>query len=578
MAGKGFDFDFLGEFQRNWNIAQKSWKIGTKWGRMYAGNRARERIREELGREVADAVYEAVAAGRDPGPIINRARKDLAARKEREALLANPPDIHGSAAWPTAAELTKFLRPREAFDDPRSILLGAFCEEDSSALAGFVHWDDDGHLMTLAPSRQGKALTTIIPNLLRYRGSVVVLDPKSELYEATSAWRRANVGPVYRIAPFHDDHDPVTRGFPRHRYNPLTRIRTQSDARSLAEQLFPRDPKAPEFFAEDAVAFVTALIMHILDKAPPERAHLAAVRQATALPLPAFEALVGEMAKSGRASVRDAANNVLGKDKGRGVPNLRDTLNTKFSMWSADEIQRVVTGHDFDFEGLKDRPATVYIDVPFDLIEPHAAFIRMLFKSALDAMLRNRTVPKIPVLFLYDEFLSLGPFPEAQKAIRTHAGAGVRFWFFLQNVGDLKANYPNETWASFFNCAVKQYFGIDDDDTAGVVSRMLGPKTVAYRSTNAGANVSVQMGNWETDGSAGVSFSSGETVQFTGRPLLTPDEVQLLLSGWGADGTRESIVKLRGPRAFKAKITVWNESATCRARIGAYRDAGDRTG
>ncbi|WP_410052328.1 type IV secretory system conjugative DNA transfer family protein [Bradyrhizobium sp. SZCCHNRI1029] len=61
-----------------------------------------------------------------------------------------------------------------------------------------MHWDGDGHLLTLAPTRSGKSVTTIIPNLLRYRGSAVFLDPKGDLYEATSAWRPANVGPSAR--------------------------------------------------------------------------------------------------------------------------------------------------------------------------------------------------------------------------------------------------------------------------------------------------------------------------------------------------------------------------------------------
>lgn len=43
-------------------------------------------------------------------------------------------------------------------------------------------------------------MTTIVPNLLRDRGSAVVLDPKGELYEATSAWRAANVGGDLKIS------------------------------------------------------------------------------------------------------------------------------------------------------------------------------------------------------------------------------------------------------------------------------------------------------------------------------------------------------------------------------------------
>ncbi|WP_247565243.1 type IV secretory system conjugative DNA transfer family protein [Bradyrhizobium sp. 151] len=62
-------------------------------------------------------------------------------------------------------------------------------------------------------------MLTLAPT--RYRGSAVVLDPKGELYDATSAWRAANVGPVYRIAPFDKEGDRKTQGYPRHGFNPL---------------------------------------------------------------------------------------------------------------------------------------------------------------------------------------------------------------------------------------------------------------------------------------------------------------------------------------------------------------------
>ena len=43
------------------------------------------------------------------------------------------------------------------------------------------NWAGESHLLTVAPTRTGKATMQIIPNLLHYKGSAVVLDPKGEL-------------------------------------------------------------------------------------------------------------------------------------------------------------------------------------------------------------------------------------------------------------------------------------------------------------------------------------------------------------------------------------------------------------
>jgi type IV secretion system protein VirD4 len=565
----------LGDLGWLWNISKTSYKVANQLGRNWRASKEREAIRQQYGDEVADAVDAVIRAGKDPGPIIQRAEKARQERLEREQLLLNPPPIHGSAKWARSSDMKGLLKSREAFDTPSSILLGGFTEPDSDELEGFVQWDGDGHLLTVAPTRAGKAVTTVIPNLLRYRGSTVVIDPKGELYAATSAWRAANVGPVYRLAPFDDGSDPTTANFPRHGYNPLRRIKTQADARSLAELMFPRDPRAPEFFTEDAVAFVTALIRFVLDEAPPERRDLYTVRYAAAQPLQEFRKTVERMAKSRLPSVAEAANNVLGKSGDRGLPNLRDTLHSKLALWSDEAIQHNVRQHDFDFETLKDRPATVYLEVPFDLMQPYAPWLRVVLKAALDAMLRNTSVPEIPVLFVLDEYLALGPFPEFRNAIRTHAGAGVRLWFFLQDVSTLEEHYP-AAWKPFLNCAVKQFFGINDPYTAELVGRYLGTTTVAYKSTNASGNVSAQgsSGWFDEGGGTGMSMSSSETIQFAGRPLLSPDEVMTMLSGWQGKDWRHGILHLQGPGACKVRLAAHTASQTCMQRIGAWENQG----
>ena len=246
-----------------------------------------------------------------------------------------------------------------------------------------------------------------------------------------------------------------------------------------------------------------------------------------------------------------------------------DTLNSKLGLWSDPGLIAATDTSDVVFERLKDETATVYLTVPFDLMKPYAAYLKVVLQGALDAMRRNPRIPPIPVLFVLDEFLALGPAPEFREAIRTHAGYGVRLWFFLQDVGTLQEHYPGTSWQTFFNCAVKQFFGTDEPFTAELVAKFLGSTTVAYRSTTEGANVSAQMGG--EHGSAGVNMSSGESIQFLGRGLLTPDQVMTELSGWLPGGQRQSFVRLRVPgHPIRARLTSFEMSDTCRARVGAH--------
>lgn len=62
---------------------------------------------------------------------------------------------------------------------------------------------DDRHIITVAGSRAGKGRGVIIPNLLSYPGSMIVIDPKGDLAAETARYRREQLGQsVYVIDPF----------------------------------------------------------------------------------------------------------------------------------------------------------------------------------------------------------------------------------------------------------------------------------------------------------------------------------------------------------------------------------------
>ena len=262
----------------------------------------------------------------------------------------------------------------------------------------------------------------------------------------------------------------------------------------------------------------------------------------------------------------DAARAILEKDPQRGLKVLQDTLTSRLYEWKDADILKSIGGNDVRFESLKDETATVYIEIPFDMMKTFAGWLRVVLKSALDAMLANSRVPDIPVLFVLDEFLNIGPFPEYRDAIRTHAGAGVRLWFFLQDLYSLEEHYPGKSWQPFLNCAVKQFFGVNDHETAKMIGEYLGHKTHALRTTGSSANVAANLTGW--DGSANTNFAMNDGIQFLGRPLLTSDEVRELLGGWQGDGWRYGITDIAGTRPFKTQLVVHDKSETCRNRIG----------
>ena len=72
-------------------------------------------------------------------------------------------------------------------------------------------------VLLAAPARSGKGVGIVIPNLLSYPDSIIVLDIKQENYNVTAGFRRAHGQAVYLFNPFAEDGRT-------HRYNPLSAI------------------------------------------------------------------------------------------------------------------------------------------------------------------------------------------------------------------------------------------------------------------------------------------------------------------------------------------------------------------
>lgn len=529
-------------------------KTAGAWGRTIAANRVRAQLkRQGYDPITADAAAEAVKQGRDPAAVIAAADQARQARQRQAAMKANPPPIHGSARWANADDLTaaNLVRTREPGTGP-GLLLGHAHDQH-------LYWNGESHLLTVAPTRTGKATMQIIPNLLRYQGSAVVLDPKGELASATAAWRQKHVGPVYLLNPF----DLPPYDLPAARYNPLDFVRDERDATKLAEMIYPRvQDDRHRFFDNEAIGFLTAAVYFLARYAPAAHRTFGTLRRAVSGLNAEFYGMVRAMTDPAMPdSIRNAANNALSKNTDTGLPRLIDSLNQHLRIWDTPGLVNATATSDFDFRELKDQAATVYLLLPFDELTTFSTFVQLIFAAALDGMLMNPRRPDTPVLFVLDEFLALEPDDRFVNALRTHASAGARPWFFLQDLPTLEQKYPT-TWKSFLQVETKTFFGTDDPYTAELIATYLGDRTVAYESASGGPSVA----------GGGASYSITENLQLTGRPLLTPGEVIQRLASHDARQPRQAIHFLRGVPPVAATLTPWFKDPLATARM---READD---
>ncbi len=416
-----------------------------------------------------------------------------------------PSYSHGSAHWGDGETLHR----------PRGLLLGRQGRE-------LLRVAGEGHVLTVAPTRSGKGVSAVIPNLLDYPGSVLVTDPKGENYAVTARWRRGLGAPVYAFDPFGVAEGGAT-------YNPLDLIDAASaeavdDARLLADMLVLPGAREGDqaFWNEEARGVLTGLILHVAANAPTELRTLSQVRALLTLPPEPFTDLLEEMQGTQAAGglVARAAARVLQKaDRERS--GVLSTAQSHTHFLDSPRMARVLERSTVDLAVLKREAVSVYLILPTDRMDAYARWLRLMIGCALLAMARTRGQPKERVLFLLDEFAHLGRMHPVQRDIGLAGGFGVTFWLIVQDLSQLKSTY-GETWLTFLaNIGVLQAFGINDWDTAEYLSKMTGEATIHVESEHHSRGVS-------RGPHAQRQLGAGRTRSEQGRRLLLPDEVRRL--------------------------------------------------
>lgn len=423
-------------------------------------------------------------------------------RRKGQTLLS---DSHGTAHWGSG----------DALIGEQGLVLG----RRESQLLRFA---GEGHVLTVAPTRSGKGVSCVIPNLLDHPGSVLVTDPKGENYAVTARWRREIGQRVHAFDPF-----DVAGGDAS--YNPLDLIDAATpeavdEARLLADMIVLPEARGGDqlFWNEEARAILTGLILHVAANAPPELRTLAHVRTLLTLAPEPFGELLKEMRDSDAVGglVSRAAARILQKaEKERS--GVISTAQSHTHFLDSPRMARVMARSTLELSALKLEATSVYLILPSDRLEAYARWLRLMISCSLLAIARSRGQPKERVLFLLDEFAHLGKMHPVQRDIGLAGGFGVAFWLIVQDLSQLRSTY-GDTWPTFLaNADVLQAFGTNDWDTAEYLSKMTGDATIAVSSENESQGVSRGR---QTQSQRGAAVSVSERA----RRLLLPDEVRRL--------------------------------------------------
>jgi type IV secretion system protein VirD4 len=501
----------------------------------------------------AESNFFSVAIGFGIGFFI--AHKMLSVRAAREPQEAPPPKptTFGSAEW---ADL-KHLQENNLIGK-NGFFLGLF-EDGGQRLP--LQYTGDRHLLTIAPTRTGKGVSAIIPNLLQYTGSAVVIDPKGENAMITADRRGKGAAGIPGLGQRVYVVDPwgVT-GIKPARFNPLDWLRADDpdiseNAMMLADSLVVSGDGKDPFWDQEAKALLMGVLLYVaVDEHENGQRTLGRVRDILVMDDDAFNAVLLTMAESENTIIASTAARTSSKD-GRLRANVIASLQSHTHFLDSPRIRESLSASDFRFEDLKAGGMTVYLVLPADRIETFGRWLRVLIQQSITVNARNiGEQPDKPILFLLDEMAALGRLTMVAQAFGLMAGFGMQIWGIVQDLSQLERIY-GAGWQTFIgNSGVLQYFGSRDQKTAEYFSKLCGMQTIEKTSLSKSISQAISSAISGNGGSSTTTHSESTSTDTTQRPLMFTDELMMMRG-------QKEVVLVENLNAIAGRKLPWFEDA-----------------
>lgn len=423
------------------------------------------------------------------------------------------PSLHGAARFATWSDIK-----RAGLMASQGIIVG-------KSQGRFLQFPGQQFCLLAAPTRSGKGVSFVIPNLLNWPDSCVVLDIKLENFLLTSKFRADHGQKVYLFNPFAEDG--LT-----HRWNPLDgvskdpHLRT-GDLLALATGLYPALPGEKDaFWAESARNLFLGLALMVLET-PDLPATIGEILRQSSGQGRGLKDYIAERIAD-RESVAlpysqgclDALNRFLSATENT-LANIISSFNAPLILFANPLVDAATSASDFDISRVRDERMTVYIGIQPNRLAEASLLINVFFSQLIN--LNTRALPTadrhyIPCLLILDEFAALGKINILAKANAYIAGYNLRLLTIIQSVAQLDAVYgANDARTLITNHAMQVLFTPREQRDANAYSEMLGFYTVKSLSTGRSTNRGF-----------GAGGSSSENVSDQRRALLLPQELKEL--------------------------------------------------
>ena len=321
-------------------------------------------------------------------------------------------------------------------------------------------WVDNSeyHSLVIGATGSGKTQTVILPlvhSLAKAKESMIITDPKGEIYEKTSNMLRDR-GYQILLLNFRDPQNgnawnPMSLPYQMYKSGNQDKAIELLDDLALNILYDESNQNADPFWEKTSADYFSGVALGLFEDAKEEEININSISLATTVGEEKFggSTYIKEYfaAKDpGSAAAINASSTIMAPTETKG--SILSVFKQKVKLFaSRDNLSEMLSHSDIDLASIGKKPTAVFIVIQ-DEKKTYHSLVTILLKQIYETLIgvAQENGGKLPVRtnFLLDEFVNMPPLKDVTTMITAARSRHIRFTMIIQNFAQLDQVYGKE--------------------------------------------------------------------------------------------------------------------------------------
>ena len=358
-----------------------------------------------------------------------------------------------------------WAKEKDIKNDPKIAEVNVYDKKTNAAGIPLIIKDDklyvdngEYHTLVIGSTGSGKTQTVIFPTvkiLARHGESMIITDPKGEIYEETGTMLRKR-GYQVLVLNFRDPQkgnswNPMSLPYELYKQGNQDKSIELLDDLALNILYDSSNKNSDPFWEKTAADYFAGVALGLFEDAKPEEININSISLATTVGEEKFggstfiKEYFAEKDPNSAAAI-DASSTIMAPDETK--DSILSVFKQKIKLFASREnLSEMLSYSDINLESIGEKKTAVFIVIQDEKKTYHALatiLLKQIYETLIAVAQRHGGHLPIRTNFLLDEFANMPPLKDVTTMITAARSRHIRFTMIIQNFAQLDQVYGKE--------------------------------------------------------------------------------------------------------------------------------------